>query len=121
MGDDAVRILQEQIKGMQISMQGNIEGLRRDINDGMRETREKIDDINEAYNMRLSKIEKRCASRQHVVDAHEKMMEGRASSDGSREEWLNARIGRWVMGLASGAAGAAIGAAVTVAVKGVIG
>lgn len=113
----AVRMLQEQIKGLQIS----IEALRREVSASMREVREKIDDLNDDYNARIAKIERRCAERQHVIDAHDKMAAGYKSVAAEQDEWFNARVGRWFVGLVTGAAGAAIGAFATVAIKGWLG
>lgn len=104
MGDDAIRMLQERIRDLQVS----IDAMRRENNEAMRELRERIDELKDDYNMRVAKIEKRCALRQHVVDAHEKFVgaHGAAGAD----DWLNARIGRWFIGLATTAIGAVIGA-----------
>ena len=104
LGDDAIRMLQERIRDVHVS----IDAMRRENIEALRELRERIDELKDDYNMRVAKIEKRCALRQHVVDAHEKFVgaHGAAGAD----DWLNARIGRWFIGLATTAIGAVIGA-----------
>lgn len=104
--DAAVRLLQEQIKSLQLS----IEALRKEVSASMREMREKIDDLNDDYNLRISRIERRCAERQHVIDAHEKMAGTHKSASAGHDEWFNARVGRWFIGLVTTAMGAVIGA-----------
>lgn len=121
MSDDSIRLLQEQIR----ALQNSVEALRKELGDSMREVREKIDDLNEDHNSKISKIEKRCASRQHVVDAHDKMMSGvshsgRTDVSMTRDDWFNARVGRWVLALSTGGIGAAIGAVITVWIRSVV-
>ena len=105
-------------------MQVSIDAMRRENNEGLREIRERIDELKDDYNARIETIEKRCAARQHIVDAHEKFMASTThsshSSKSSHDDWFDARVGRWFLGLSTGAIGAAAGAVATVFVKGVL-